>query len=138
MNQAAPEWRHSFLRKPGRNCPGFAPRTFNCCEGRIARRALTAGAEGLQECHQRGRFRWRKVLPVRRHVTAALQHLPDQLVWRQPNRHGIETWAALAALAAETVAVAALFRLKHDCALTFECGTTLKIFRRHRHAAPGV
>ena len=67
----------------------------------IARAGLTWWAECLQECHQRGGFRWRKVLAIRRHIASALQHLADQLVSSKASRNSVERRAALTAFAAE-------------------------------------
>ena len=79
-----------------------------------------------------------QVLAVRRHVAAALQDLPDQLVARESRRDVVERRPAQAALAAERVAVAALLALHQQRALQLERRAALEVLRRRRARAPRV
>ena len=67
-----------------------------------------------------------------------LQNLADQLVAREPCRHGIERRTAPAAFAAQGVAIAALFGLKYDRAGPFEGRAAFEQFRGNRRAAPRI
>src|SRR5262245_26758666 len=67
--------------------------------------------QGLHERHQRGDLRRAEILAIGRHIAAALDHLPDKLVAGQARRHVVERRAALAAAAAQAVAVPALLVL---------------------------
>ncbi len=80
----------------------------------------------LEERDQRRHLRGAQVLAVGGHVAAALQHLADQLIARQPRRDVVERRAAQAALAAERVAVAALLALQDERALQLERRATLR------------
>src|SRR5262245_51951991 len=94
--------------------------------------------QGLHERHQRRHLRRTQILAIGRHIAPALDHLPDQLVAGQARRHIVERRAALAAAAAQAVAVPALLVLEHQGALDFERRAALYIVRGHWRAAPGL
>src|SRR5215468_9701024 len=94
--------------------------------------------QGLHERHQCGDLRRTEILAIGRHIAAALDHLPDQLVAGQARRHIVERRAALAAAAAQAVAVPALLVLEHQGPLDFERRAALEIVRGYWRAAPGL
>src|SRR5215467_8217871 len=94
--------------------------------------------QGFEERHQRGGLRRAEVLAVRGHVAAALNHLPNQLVLREPYRHAVESRASLPAAICQCMTVAALLRLKNQRALPLQCGGAMQESRRNRGAAPGI
>ena len=87
---------------------------------RIPRRPFARRMQRLQECHQRGGLRRTEIVAVRRHVAPTLQHLPNQLILRQPRGHTIQGRSALAPQSAKRVTVAALLGLEHDRALPLQ------------------
>src|ERR1700678_1123435 len=62
----------------------------------ILRGALTLGMQGLEKADQRRHLGRGKILPIRRHVSAALQHLVHELVIGEPRGHTVQRRAALA------------------------------------------
>src|ERR1700723_2919814 len=89
---------------------------------RVARRTLCCGVQGLEESYDRGSLCRTQVVPISVHVPAALNHLPNELVLRQPHGNAVQGWSPLSTRAAERVAVAALFDLKYKRTLPLECG----------------
>ena len=87
-----------------------------CCSPIVGGK-LTLRMQSFEEADQRGDFRRRKILPVSRHISAALQHLPHQLIVGQPGRDSIERRTALATHSAEHMAIAALLVLENNLAL---------------------
>src|SRR5262245_8527338 len=67
--------------------------------------------QGLHERHERRHLCRAQILAIGRHIAAALDHLPDQLVAGQACRHVVERRAALAAAVAQAVAIPALLVL---------------------------
>src|SRR6266550_9496436 len=103
---------------------------------RVARRGRMLRPQRLHESDEGGHLLRREVLAVGRHVAAALNHLPDQLVRGQARGHAVERRAAQTAFAAETVAVPALLALQHQRALQLQWRTSLDVLRRGGSAAP--
>src|SRR4029453_6918170 len=107
----------------------------------LARRRLIWQMQRPEERDQRRRLCRTEVLPVRRHVAAALNHLSNELILREAHGHGVETRTALAAGAeggtaaaagvAQRVAVAALLGLKHERALSLQCRRAAEQVLRH-------
>src|SRR2546426_4283471 len=56
----------------------------------------------------------REILTVGRHVSPALEHLPDQLVMCEPRGHAVEGGATGTTFTAEAVAVPALLVLRSE------------------------
>jgi hypothetical protein len=56
---------------------------------RIASRALCWRVQGLEESYERGSLCRAQVVPIGRHVTAALNHLPNELVLREADRNAV-------------------------------------------------
>src|SRR6202007_3312461 len=84
-------------------------------------------------------FRRGDLLAVGRHVSAArraIADLVDKLVPRHTVADERQVRSALAALAFESMAIAAILVLEHDCALELERRASLYDFHRHRIAAP--
>src|SRR5882762_6132933 len=102
----------------------------------VARRRLPGWMKRLEERDQRGCLRRAEVLPVRRHVAATLDDLPDQLILRQPHGDSVERRAALPTRLVERMTVPALLRLEDERAVPFERGASLEVFLRNRLAAP--
>src|SRR6266702_8550109 len=92
----------------------------------------------FKEGNQRRRLRWTEIFAIGGHVAAALQHLADQLIAGKSCRDGVQRRTPLAAFAAESVTIAALFGLKYDGALAFERGAACEQFGWDRRAAPCV
>src|SRR5271155_1352342 len=105
---------------------------------RIARRVLCRRVQGLKERYERGGLCRTQVVPVGRHVSAALDHLPDELVPGKPHGNAIQRWPPLSARVAKRVAVAALLDLKHQRPLPLKCGRAMNITVGYWVAAPGV
>ena len=91
-------------------------RLVRCIDGRW----LIERMQRLQEPNQCRSLRRTKVLAIRRHVAAALQHLPNQLVLRETRCDKIQGRSTLSTDPGNRMAVAALLRLKDDSALSFE------------------
>jgi hypothetical protein len=67
--------------------------------------------QGLQERDKSRRLRGVQILSVSGHVAATLNHLPNQLILRQPRGNRVQSRAALSALIAQRVAVVTLLHL---------------------------
>ena len=89
----------------------YAPREIAC-------RCLSSRVQSLQKCDERCRLRRVQVLSVRRHVSAALNHLANELIFGETNGHTIESRTPLPADVAERMAVAALLDLENECTLS--------------------
>src|SRR5258705_945432 len=76
--------------------------------------------QGSQKLNESGGLGWAQVLAIRRHVAAALEDLPDQLILRETCRDKIQSRTTLSANACNRVAVTALLRLKDDSPLPLE------------------
>src|SRR5438270_2120866 len=94
--------------------------------------------QDFEKCDERGGLRRAQILAVRRHVATALDHLADELVLRQPHRNIVECRTALPAALSEGMAVAALFDLKDERALSLQRGRGVQESCRHGSAAPGI
>src|SRR5262249_61713884 len=92
--------------------------------------------ERFEEGDERGRLRRAQVLSVGRHVPAALDHLADQLILREPHRDAVQRGPALTTRAAQRVAVAALLELQDQRSVPLESGPSLQILLRDRLAPP--
>src|SRR5580692_10572388 len=95
---------------PGRFHLAIVKYEFPC---RIASRALSCRVQGLKESYERRRLCRAQVVPISRHVAAALNYLPNELVLRQPHGNAVQGWSSLSAGVAKRVAVAALLDLKY-------------------------
>src|ERR1700761_1771219 len=103
-------------------------RLMRCIDGRW----LIEWMQRLQAPNQCRSLRRAQVLAVRRHVAAALQHLPNQLVLRETRCDKIQGRATKSPDPANRMAVAALLRLKDDRALTFERACIVGVADRDR------
>src|SRR6266850_7594299 len=124
-------------QQSGRQRPAHWLRERRALRG-VARRRLTGWMKRLEERDQRGGLRWAEVLPVRRHVAATLDDLPDQLILRQPDGDSVERRAPLPTRLVERMTVPALLHLQDERAVPFERGASLEVFLRNRLAAPRV
>src|ERR1700722_120434 len=94
--------------------------------------------QGLEISYERRNFRGTQVVSIGRHVSAALNHLANELVLRQPHGNAVQSWSALSTCVAERVAVAALLDLKHECTLPLKRGRAMNVAVGYWIAAPGV
>src|SRR5580704_17933865 len=87
------------------------------------------------ECSGLGRT---QILSIRWHIPAALDHLPDQLIFGKTQSNTVERGAALASSTIQRVTVVTLLRLKNQLPLTFQSGAPLEILSGNRLAAPCI
>src|SRR5438034_176300 len=104
----------------------------------ISRGSLSRQVQRLEKCDECGRLRWTQVFPIRRHVAASLNHLPDELVLREPHRNAVQGRASFPAGPSKGMAVAALFDLKNESALPLKRSCALEHPLRHGITAPSV
>src|SRR4029077_14686112 len=71
-----------------------------------------------------------------RHVAAALNHLPNELVLCQPHGDAVQGWSPLSACVAKRVAVGALLELTHERTLALKCGRAMNVAVGDWIAAP--
>jgi hypothetical protein len=105
---------------------------------RVARGQLVGRVERQHEGHECIHFGWRKVLAVSGHVAAALDDLPDELIFREPSGDKGEVRPALAADTVERMAGPALFVLEDERSLQFKRRAALHKLRGRRIAGPRV
>jgi hypothetical protein len=53
--------------------------------------------EGFKERHERGSLCRTQIVSIGRHIAAALDHLPDELVTRKSHGDTIQSWPPLSA-----------------------------------------
>src|SRR6266478_5394179 len=94
--------------------------------------------EGFKERHERRGLSRTQIVPIRRHVAAALNHLPNELVLRQPHSNAVQGWPPLSTRVAKGVAVAALLDLKHERTLPLKCRRAVNVAVGYGVATPGV
>src|SRR6266849_6064142 len=94
--------------------------------------------QGLEKSYQRRGLRRAQIFPVRRHVSATLNYLADELVLREPHSYAVQIRASQPATLVKSVAIAALFGLKNQRALPLKGGRAMQKLLRHGIAAPGV
>src|SRR5207302_8829405 len=101
-------WKATTARPPA--CAARKARSLRdqCALRSVACGSLPLRVKRLEERDESGRFRRAEVLPVRRHLAAALDDLPDQLILRQPDGDSVATGPALPAARVERMAVPAL------------------------------
>src|SRR5580700_4207271 len=85
--------------------------------GCVPRRSLPGGVQRFEERHERRGFRRIQVLAIGRHVAAALNHLPDELILGELYGNCIERGPALTSGATQGVAIVTLLRLEHERSL---------------------
>src|SRR5215831_17410846 len=103
-----------YSNTPFSGCPLTAGRRRNC---RVAGGGNIRGTQRLHESDE-SRYLLRRQVPAkRRHVAAALNYLPDQLVAGETRGHTIQSRAAQAAFAPQAVTIPALLVLQHQRAL---------------------
>ena len=120
---------------PGRLHSAVAKYELPC---RIARRALCRWVQGLEKRYKRRGLCRTQVVSIGRHVAAALNHLPDELVLRQPHGNAVQGWPPLSTRVAKRVAVAALLDLKHERTLPLKRSCAMNVAVGYWIAAPGI
>src|ERR1700723_3723016 len=104
----------------------------------ITRRTLCCWVQSLEESHQRRSLCRTQVVPIGRHVAAALDDLPNELVLSQPHGNAVQRRPPLSTRVSKRVAVAALFDLKHERTLSLERSGAMNVPIGYGIAAPGV
>ena len=92
----------------------------------------------LEKSDERGCLRGTQILSIGRHVAATLNDLPDKLVLRETQGHGVEGGPSLSATFSQRVTVTALFNLKYQSSLPLQCGRPMYKLIRHWVTAPRV
>src|SRR3984885_2567682 len=105
---------------------------------RITSRALCWWVQGLEKRYERRSLCGTQVVPIGRHVTAALNYLANELILRQTHGNAIQGWSPLSTRVAERVAIAALLDLKHERTLALKRSGAVNVPVRYWIAAPGV
>src|SRR5580693_8847179 len=105
---------------------------------RIMSGTLCCWVQGLEESYERRSLCRTQVVAIGGHVAAALNHLPNELVLRQPHSNAVQGWPPLSTRVAKRVAVAALLDLKHQRTLPLQCSRAMNVPVGYRIAAPGV
>src|ERR1700691_2276099 len=120
---------------PGRLELAVAKYQFPCC---ITSRTLCCWVQGLKESYERRSLCRTQVVPIGRHVAAPLNHLPNELVLRQPHGNGVQGWPPLSTRVAKRVAVAALLDLKHKRTLPLKRRRAVNVLVGYWIATPGI
>src|ERR1700689_2503121 len=92
----------------------------------VARGSLVWRMERFEKCDQGSGLRRTQIFSVSRHIAAALNHLADELVLREPRGNAVEGRTTLASRIAERMAVAALLALKNKRALSLKSRCSMK------------
>src|SRR5579859_6931975 len=111
---------------------------FSDGPGSILCRRLSGRMQCLKKFDQCGRLGRIQVLAIRRHISAALDDLAYQLIRRETDSNLVELWSALAALAAQRMAVVTLLGLKNQGALVLQRSAIFQVLGGNRLAAPRV
>src|SRR6266581_6283523 len=102
------------------------------------RGSLPRRMQRFQKCDDSGCLRRTQIFSVSRHVAAPLDHLPDELILREPHRNAVQGGAPLAAALSKRMAVAALLDLEDERALPLESRRAVEHSFGHRISAPCV
>src|SRR5712692_3936983 len=105
---------------------------------RVLGSRLIRRPQGFHEGNQLRHLRGPQILAVRRHVSATLDNLPNELIARKARGHRIQCGAAHPTLAIERVTISALLALDENRASKFERGPPLHINSRGGRAAPSL
>src|ERR1700751_2400646 len=62
----------------------------------VARGSLPCWMQPFEKCDEGGRLRRAQILPICRHVAATLDHLANELIWREPHGNAVECGTSLA------------------------------------------
>jgi hypothetical protein len=92
----------------------------------------------LEKCDECGRLRRTQVFSISWHVAASLNYLPDELVLREPHCDRVQGGASLPAASSKGMAVATLFELKNERALSLERSRAKDHSLWHWITAPGA
>src|ERR1700693_1784526 len=129
-------WHEFALGLRGRK--GLRVLSTNRATRCIARRSLPCRMQRLQKCDERACLRRAQVLSVRRHISATLDHLANQLVLSQPYGNTVESRTSLPTLVAKRMTVATLLDLENERALPLKSRCAMQELCRHGITAPGV
>src|SRR6266852_2722209 len=99
---------------------------------------LICRVQCFQECHQRGCFRRTEVFPVGRHISPALDHLTNKLIFCKAESNRVQRRPAMASFVIQRMTVVTLFGLKNECTMALQCRPAPQQFSRNRLAAPGI
>src|ERR1700752_2045930 len=92
----------------------------------------------FQECDQRSGLRRTQILPIGRHIAAALDHLPYELVLGEPHRNAVQSGPSLPAGVPKRMAVAALLDLEDESTLPLKRSSASQPSLRYGITAPSV
>src|SRR5580658_6969804 len=102
----------------------------------ITSRILCCWVQGLEESYERRSLCRTQVVPIGRHVAAALNHLPNELILRQPHGNAVQGWPPLSTCISKRMAVMALLDLKHERALPLKRSCAVNVPVGYWIAAP--
>src|SRR6266699_5250717 len=94
--------------------------------------------QSLEKCYECSGLRRTQILSVRRHVSAALNYLANELVLREPHGDTVESGTSLPAHVSKGMTVAALLDLQHQRTLPLKCGCAMNKSIRHGIATPRI
>jgi hypothetical protein len=110
-----------------RNAPRLILPAFPECyrSGSVPCRFLSRRIERVKECHESSRLGGTKIFAIGWHVSAALDHLPNQLILCELNGDAVQSRTTLTSLPLQGVAVVTLLRLENESALPLKCSPAL-------------
>src|SRR6266481_9275096 len=111
---------------------------FSDGPGSILCRSLHVRMQCLKKFNQCSCLCRIQILSISRHIPATLDDLANQFIRRETDSNLAECRSALAAFAAEGMAVVTLFGLKNESALVLQRSSILEVFAGDRLAAPRV
>jgi len=86
--------------------------TFAVVKRGVVSGSLSDWMQRFEKCDERCRLRRTQILPICRHVSAALDHLADKLVLRKTPCDTVQSWTSLFPTLTKRMTVAALPHLK--------------------------
>ena len=81
----------------------------------------------LKKSDQRSGLGWAQIFPIRWHISAALDYLPDELVFRKSQSDPVECGTALTSPIIQRMTVVTLLRLKNERSLPLQCCTPFQV-----------
>src|SRR5205085_10169272 len=85
----------------------------------IARGLLISRVQSFQKRHKRGCFRWAEVFSIGRHISSALDHLANQLIFGKSESNGVQRRSALSPFVIQRMTLMTLLGLNNQ--RTFPC-----------------
>ena len=94
--------------------------------------------QSFQKRHKRGCLRWAEVFSIGRHISSALDHLANQLIFGKTDSNGVQRRSALSPFVIQRMAVMTLLGLKNQRTLPFHGRASMYVLWRDWLAAPCV